>query len=170
MQCANVTLETLSSSKALYPHCCSRPRCVMKTCRMQKLIIFDCQRHYGIASYSPVQTIPRVAGAVRRELIFFTTDRPHCILNAPTFRGQSRLSGFGCVLDHCATTFGACAHSMKTAVRYQLRTQGFAPEPINRRGGEGRSLIERSDYRIGGGIPRDRGTSPATRGIVWTGR
>ena len=45
---------------------------------------------------------------------------------------------------------------MKTAVRYQLRTQGFAPEPINRRGGEGRSLIERSDYRIGGGYPEMR--------------
>ena len=52
---------------------------------------------------------------------------------------------------------------MKTAVRYQLRTQGRSPlqilpppKPINRRGGEGRSLIERSDYRIGGGYPETR--------------
>ena len=30
------------------------------------------------------------------------------------------------------------------------------PQPINRRGGEGRSLIERSDYRIGGGYPETR--------------
>ena len=49
--------------------------------------------------------------------------------NAPTFRGQSRLSDFGCALDHSATRFRACAHLMRTAVRYQLRAQGRSPLP-----------------------------------------
>ena len=59
------------------------------------------------------------------EVISFLRPTIHTVFsNAPTFRGQSRLSGFGCVLDHSATTFGACAHLRKTAVRYQLRAQG----------------------------------------------
>ena len=32
----------------------------------------------------------------------------------------------------------------------------FAPEPINFRGGDGRSLLERSDSTIGGGSPESR--------------
>ena len=53
------------------------------------------------------------------EVLSFLRPTVHTVFsNAPTFRGQSRLSAFGCVLDHSATTFGACAHLMKTAVRY----------------------------------------------------
>ena len=62
------------------------------------------------------------------EVLSFLRPTVHTVFsNAPTFRGQSRPSGFGCVLDHSATTFGACAHLMKTAVRYQLRAQGRSP-------------------------------------------
>ena len=74
---------------------------------------------------------PSRGGSQERAYLFY--DRPSTLYSqiyAPTFRGQSRLSGFDCVLDHCATTFGACAHSMKTAVRYQLRTQGRSPLQI----------------------------------------
>ena len=78
-----------------------------------------------------VQTRSRLPGTAWRGLIFFTTDVHTIFSNAPTFRGQSRLSGFGCALDHSATTCRACAHLMKTAVRYQLRAQGrsFVPGP-----------------------------------------
>ena len=62
------------------------------------------------------------------EVLFFFNDQPSTLSsNAPTFRGQSRLSGFGCGLGHSAITFRACAHLMKTAVRYQLRAQGCSP-------------------------------------------
>ena len=76
--------------------------------------------------------------------------------NAPTFWGQSRLSGFGCALNgHSATTFRACAHLMKTAVRYQLRAQGRSPLPgPNMFGGTtGRSPGERPHYGIAGESP-----------------
>ena len=79
--------------------------------------------------------------------------------NAPTFRGQSRLSDFGCALDHSATRFRACAHLMKTAVRYQLRAQGRSPLPgPNMFGGTtGRSPGERPHYGIAGGKSRQTG-------------
>ena len=37
-----------------------------------------------------------------------------------------------------------------------LSPPNFAPEPINFRGGDGRSLLERSDNTIGGGSPESR--------------
>ena len=64
------------------------------------------------------------------EVLSFLWPTVHTIFsNAPTFRGQSRLSDFGCALDHSATRFRTCAHLMKTAVRYQLRAQGRSPLP-----------------------------------------
>ena len=75
--------------------------------------------------------------------------------NAPTFRGQSRLSDFGCALDHSTTKFCAWANLMKTAVRYQLRAQGRSPLPgTNMFGGTtGRSPCERPHYGIAGESP-----------------
>ena len=51
--------------------------------------------------HSPcVQTVPRIAGAVRRDLIFFTTDRPHTY-RLPTFRGGNRRRiGMGLCYGH----------------------------------------------------------------------
>ena len=128
------------------------------------------------SNFLPVQTIPRVAGAVRRELIFFTTDRPHCILKCPHFLGTITAEWFWlCVRSLChhiwrMRTFDENSSALSITNPRSLSPPNFAPEPINCRGGEGRSLIERSDYRIGGGYPETRrGTSPATRGIVWMG-
>ena len=60
------------------------------------------------------------------EVLSFLRPTVHTVFsNAPTFRGQSRLTWFWlCVRSQCHTTFGACAHLMKTTVRYQLRAQG----------------------------------------------
>ena len=119
---------------------------------------------------SCVQTRSLLPGTLWRGLIFFTTYRPHYILKCiPTFRGQSRLSGFGCALDHSATTFCACAHLMKTAVRYQLRAQGRSPLPgPNMFGGTtGRSPGKRPHYGIDGKVPLS-GTFPGKRDLVWT--
>ena len=53
-----------------------------------------------------VQTRSRLPGTVWRGLFFFLRPTVHTTSsNAPTFRGQSRLSGFGCALGHSATTF-----------------------------------------------------------------
>ena len=83
------------------------------------------------ARYSPFRLYPPSRGGSQERAYLFLRPTVHTVFsNAPTFRGQLRLSGFGCVLDHSATTFGACAHSMKTAVRYQLRTQGRFPLQI----------------------------------------
>ena len=90
------------------------------------------------------------------EVLSFLRPTIHTVFsNVPTFRGQSRLSGFGCVLDHSATTFGACAHLMKTAVRYQLRAQGRSPlsGPNMFGGTTGRSPGERPHYGIAGESP-----------------
>ena len=92
------------------------------------------------------------------EVLSFLRPTVHTVFsNAPTFRGQSRLSSFSCVLDHMysATTFGACAHLMKTAVRYQLQAQGRSPlsGPNMFGGTSGRSPGERPHYGIAGEIP-----------------
>ena len=108
-------------------------------------------KHY----YFPcVQIGSRLPGTVWS--ISFLRPTVHTVFsNAPTFRGQSRLSGFGCVLDHCATTFGACAHLMKTAVRYQLRAQGrsLLSGPNMFGGTTWRSPSERPHYGIAGESP-----------------
>ena len=82
----------------------------------------------------------------------------------PLSGGQSRLSDFGCALDHSATRFRACAHLMRTAVRYQLRAQGRSPLPgPNMFGGTtGRSPGERPHYGIAGESPVCQGKSRQT--------
>ena len=108
-----------------------------------------------------VQTGSRLPGQFGEVLSFLRPTVHTVFSNAPTFRGQSRLSGFGCfgcVLDHSATTFGACAHLMKTAVRYQLRAQGRSPlsGPNMFGGTTGRSPGERPHYGIAGESPLSR--------------
>ena len=77
-----------------------------------------------------VQTGSRLPGTVWRGLIFFTTDRPHCILKCPHFPGTITAEWFWlCLRSQChhICMFGVCAHLMKTAVRYELRAQGRSP-------------------------------------------
>ena len=99
--------------------------------------------------------VPFTGDSLERSYFFLRPTVHTVFSNAPTFRGQSRLSGFGCVLDHCATTFGACAHLMKTAVRYQLRAQGrsLLSGPNMFGGTTGRSPSERPHYGIAGESP-----------------
>ena len=123
---------------------------------------------------SPFRLSPESRGQSGESL--FLLDRPSTLYSQmpPLSEGQSRLSGFGCVLDHSATTFGACAYSIKTAMRYQLRTQGrsplqiFPPNPSTVEGARGDLSSSVQTIGLEGDTPRC-GTSPATRGIVWTG-
>ena len=70
----------------------------------------------------------------------------------------------GCALGHRATTIRACAHLMKTAMRYQLRAQGrsFVPGPNKFGGITGRSPGERPHCEIAGGSPACGGKSRQT--------
>ena len=70
--------------------------------RLMKII--QIHQHYTMAlSLCPcVQTGSRLPGTVWRGLIFFTTDRPHCILKCPHFPGTITAEWFWlCVRSQC---------------------------------------------------------------------
>ena len=121
------------------------------------------QMRVKITSHPAFRLGPVYRGQFGEVLSFLWPTVHTTFSNAPTFRGQSRLSDFGCALDHSATRFRACAHLMKTAVRYQLRAQGRSPLPgPNMFGGTtGRNPSERPHYGIAGG-------SPGKRDPMWT--
>ena len=60
-----------------------------------------------------------------REVLSFLRPTVYTIIECPRFPGTITVAvRTGCALGHRATTIRACAHLMKTAVRYQLRAQG----------------------------------------------
>ena len=106
--------------------------------------------HIHVCASDPAFRLgPVCRGQFGGGLIFFTIDRPH-YHRMPPLSGDNHgwvVSAVrtGCALGHRANTIRACAHLMKTAVRYQLRAQGryFVPEPNMFGGVAGRSPGER---------------------------
>ena len=113
-----------------------------------------------------VQTWSRLPGdSLERSYLFY--DRPSTLSsNAPTFRGQSRLSGFCCANGLCVRSLlppqFAHAHIWWKQLRdinYEPKVALSSPDPNKFGGITGRSPGERPHYGIAGDSPACRGKS-----------